>query len=165
MYEASNNNETLQEDDEPNEEIDEIQDTLTQSKKNPTGNDYFAGAMLANGIVWVWMQALSLFRAQTSLISSKLLTDISFIVYILGAYLAVTQVGKRTNTQHLIVGLKTAIFSWVMAIVIMLTMAAEPTFSLAIALLVCFLAGGILGGYMLVRKRLEARRKNLKASS
>ena len=104
MYEASNSNETLPEDNGHDEKIDEIQDTLTQSKKNPTGNDYFAGAMLANGIVWVWMQALSLFRAQTSLISSKLLTDISFIVYILGAYLAVTQVGKRTNTQHLIVG-------------------------------------------------------------
>lgn len=165
MYEASSNNETLPEDDEHDEEIDNIKNTLNQSKKNPTGNDYFAGAMFANGIVWVWMQALSLFRAQTSLIPSKFLADISFIVYILAVYLAVLQVGKRTDSQHLIVGLKTAIFSWVMAVVIMVTMAAEPTFSLAISLLVCFLSGGILGGYMLVRKRLEVRRKKLEASS
>jgi hypothetical protein len=165
MYEATSKNESLPEDDEYDEEIDEIQDTLTQPKKNPTGNDYFAGAMLANGIVWVWMQALSLFRAQTSSIPLTFLADISFVVYIFGAYLAVSQVGKRTDTGHLIVGLKTAIYSWVMAIVIMFTMAAEPTFSLAIVLLVCFLAGGILGGYMLVRKRLKERRKNLEASS
>ena len=121
--------------------------------------------MLANGIIWIWMQALSLFRNQASQIPTSLLADISYIIYILGGYLAAQQVSKRADSQHLKVGVKTALYSFAMTIFIMLTMSSEPSFTLLTSIMLCQFAGGILGGYMHIRKRLQRRQLELEASS
>ncbi|MCW4050259.1 MAG: hypothetical protein NWE89_11060 [Candidatus Bathyarchaeota archaeon] len=133
--------------------------------KIPTQTDYLAGAMLANGIVWVWMQALSLFRGVTSQLPIRLLTDASFLVYVFAGYFSASQVGKRADTKHLNVGLRTAGYSWIGSLIIMFTMASEPTLSLAVTLLICFVAGSVVGGYMIIRRRLQKRRQTLEASS
>ncbi len=127
--------------------------------KQPNINDYVAGAMLANGLVWVWMQGLALFREYTSQVPAALLADLSYVIYILAAYIASRQVCKRADVKHLLVGLKLAAASWVMGVFIMFTLAQEPDASLMVALLLCFAAGCTLGGYMTVRARLKGLRK------
>jgi len=131
----------------------------TSKPKQPNINDYVAGAMLANGVVWIWMQALSVFRDYTSQVPPALLADMSYVVYILGGYYASRQVCKRADEKYLIVGLKLAAASWVMGVFIMFTLAPEPDARLMVALLVCFAAGCVLGGYMTVRARLNRRRR------
>jgi putative membrane protein (TIGR04086 family) len=160
MNEESIDDETVEDD---QESIEEKEDSPTP--KEPTRTDYMAGAMLANGIIWVWMQALSLFRAQASKIPTSLLADISYIIYILGGYFAAQQVSNRADSQHLKVGVKTALYSFAMTIFIMLTMSSEPSFTLLTSIMLCLFAGGILGGYMHIRKRLQRRQLELEASS
>jgi len=58
-----------------------------------------------------------------------------------------------------LVGLKLAAVSWVMGIFIMFTLAPMPDVRLMMVLLICFAAGGALGGYMTVRARLRSRRQ------
>ena len=109
--------------------------------------------MLANGVVWMWMQAPSVFREYTSQVPAVLLADMGYVVYILGGYYASRQVCKRADEKHLIVGVKLAATSWVMGVFIMFTLAPELDARLMFALLVCFTAGCVLGGYMTVRTR------------
>lgn len=120
----------------------------------PSMNDFLAGAMLANGITWIWMQAVPvLFKEANSLVVS-LLSDVSYIVYVYSGYIASIQVCKRADTNHLNVGLRQAGWAWVMSLIIMETM-YEFSGGLALVLIICFAAGGFLGGYMTVRKRLN----------
>ena len=139
--------------------MDQSNITETSKPKQPNINDYMAGAMLANGVVWIWMQGLGMFREYTSQVPAALLADLSYIVYIAGAYYASRQVCKRADEKHLIAGLKLAAASWVMGILITFTLAPEPSVPLMLALLVCFAAGCTLGGYMAVKARLRKRRE------
>ena len=133
--------------------------------RKPNNTDYLAGAMLANGIIWIWMQALSLIGEDVFIVPKGLLTDLSFLIYIFGGYYAASQVCKRADTQHLIVGLKTAGYASVMAMVIMLTMISQLNIGIVLSISISLLAGGVLGGYMHIRKRLQRRRLELEASS
>jgi len=135
-----------------------------KSPREPNNTDYLAGAMLANGIVWIWMQALSLIGENVFIIPKGLLTDLSFIIYIFGGYYAATQVCKRADTQHLIVGLKTAGYASVMALLVMLTMISQLNIGIVLSISISLFAGGFLAGYMHVRKRLQKRRLELEAS-
>ncbi|OGD55716.1 hypothetical protein A3K81_04430 [Candidatus Bathyarchaeota archaeon RBG_13_60_20] len=139
--------------------MDQSNDTGAPRPKQPNINDYMAGAMLANGVVWIWMQSLGLFREYTSHVPAALLADLSYVVYVAGAYYASRQVCKRADEKHLIVGLKLAAASWVMGVLIMFTLAPEPDGPLMLALLLCFAAGGILGGYITVKAQLKKRRE------
>lgn len=160
--------------DETKEET-EAEDTLEQDAeaeeekpkgpREPNNTDYLAGAMLANGIIWIWMQALSLIGEDVFIVPKGLLTDLSFLIYIFGGYYAASQVCKRADTQHLIVGLKTAGYASVMAMVIMLTMISQLNIGIVLSISISLLAGGVLGGYMHIRKRLQRRRLELEASS
>ena len=147
------------------QDFEEEENHSSTVSKEPTNNDYMAGAMLANGIIWVWMQALSLFRAQASQLPIKLLADLSYIVYVFGGFFAAYQVCKRADSQHLKVGVKTALYSFALTIFIMLTMSSEPSFTLLVSIMLCLFAGGILGGYMHIRSRLQKRQQELEASS
>ena len=132
------------------EETPETLEPVVQSE-----NDFMAGAMMANGIVFVWMQALSVFRQYTSQISPRVLVDASYIIYILAGYLASRQVTKRAKREHLKAGLKTAAYSTIMGLLILSTMNSEQTLGLAITLGICYFAGSILGSYMEIRARLK----------
>lgn len=133
--------------------------------KEPNNTDYLAGAMLANGIIWIWMQALSLIGEDALIVPKSLLADLSFLIYIFGGYCAATQVCKRADTGHLIVGLKTAGYASVMALVIMLTMISQLNIGIALSISICLFVGAVLAGYMRIRKRLQSRRLEFEASS
>ncbi len=126
-----------------------------QMIREPTTTDYLAGAMLANGIVWIWLQALATFKGLFSQIPVGILADISYVIYLAGATIASKQVCKRADSKHLVVGLKFAGFSWAMALFMMMSMAPQPTMGLVITFIVCFAAGGIAGAYWVIRDRLK----------
>lgn len=146
-------------------ETEEAEKPQVESLRAPNNTDYLAGAMLANGIVWIWMQALSLIGEDAFIVPKGLLTDLSFLIYIFGGYYAATQVCKRADTGHLIVGLKTAGYASAMALVIMLTMISQLNIGIALSISISLFAGGILAGYMRIRERLQKRRVELEASS
>jgi hypothetical protein len=146
-------------------EAEQAEKPQVESIREPNNTDYLAGAMLANGIVWIWMQALSLIGEDAFILPKSLLADLSFLIYIFGGYYAATQVCKRADTGHLIVGLKTAGYASAMALVIMLTMISQLNIGIALSISISLFAGCVLAGYMYVRKRLQKRRLELEASS
>lgn len=129
-----------------------------QEKRAPELSDYIAGAMLANGIVWIWLQALSSMRNFFSRIPVGLLADISFIIYLLAGIIASYQVCKKASSGHLIVGVKFAAFAWALSLFIMMSNLPEPTIGMATIFLVCFAAGGIAGAYLSLRSHLRRTR-------
>lgn len=132
-------------------------------RKEPSLNDYLAGAMLANGVIWMWMQLIQIFGSRIS--EYSIIADLSFIVFILAGYVAAFQVGKRIDVGHLTAGLKTAGYGLIMALIIMYTSWPAASSRLALTLMICLVFGGVLGGYMNIRRRIKLRRRDLKASS
>lgn len=147
---AEEENQVQQDEEEEDIEAPETTEPVAQSE-----NDFMAGAMMANGIVFVWMQALSVFRQYVSQLPPRVLVDASYVIYILAGYLASRQVTKRANREHLKAGLKTAAYSTIMGLLILSTMNSEQTLGLAITLGICYFAGGILGSYMETKARLK----------
>lgn len=134
------------------EEAAEVPEPVAQSE-----NDFMAGAMMANGIVFVWMQALSVFRQYASQLPPRFLVDVSYIIYLLAGYIASRQVTKRAKRDYLKAGLKTAAYSTVMGLLILSSMNSDQTVSLSITLGICYFAGGILGSYIETKARLKRR--------
>jgi ABC-type amino acid transport system permease subunit len=114
--------------------------------------------MLANGIVWTWLQGLSAMRGFFSKVPVGLLADISFVIYLLSGIVASYQVCKKASSNHLAVGVKFALFAWGLSLLIMLSMVTEPSIGMATTLLVCFAGGGIAGAYLSLRSRLRRPR-------
>jgi hypothetical protein len=121
----------------------------------PRVTDYVAGAILANGFVWMWLEGLNNLSAIFSKVPVGLLADVSFVIYLSGGILSSYLVCKRTSTGHLFVGLKLAALAWIISLFFMLSAAAEPTIGLALTLLACFAAGGIAGAYLALRSTLR----------
>jgi hypothetical protein len=139
----------------PDEEVTEAPETTVPVVQSE--NDFMAGAMMANGIVFVWMQALSVFRQYVSQLPPRVLVDASYVIYILAGYLASRQVTKRAKGKYLKAGLKTAGYSTIMGLLIISTMNSEPGIGFAVILGVCYFAGSILGSYMETKARLKKR--------
>lgn len=135
--------------------MDDNKKPATTVERKPTTNDYLAGAMLANGIVWIWNQALRTMPNFFSQVPPGILADITYVIYLIAAIVASNQVCTRASSMHLIVGIKSALFSWVLSLIIMLSMAPNPTIGLALSLLLCFLAGGVVGAYLIIQFRLN----------
>jgi hypothetical protein len=127
---------------------------IYERERTPNTTDYLAGGMLANGFVWIWNQALAKMDI-FSRIPPNILADVSFIVYFLGAFLASNLVCKRASSKHLSVGIKFALISWVMSLIIMLSMVAESTIGYSFSMLLLFLGGGITSSYLATRARLK----------
>lgn len=140
----------------PDEEVEaEEAEPETVPPPGQPDSDFMAGAMLANGIVFVWMQALSVFRGYTSQLPPWVLVNFSYVIYILGGYVASRQVTKRTKREHLKAGLKTAGYSTVMALLIISSLDSGLDIGFAAVLGICFFAGSVLGSYMETKARLS----------
>lgn len=126
--------------------------------RNPSVTDYFAGAMLANGIVWIWLQALSNLSEIFSKAPIGLLADASFLIYIAGGIVSSYLVCTRTTSGHLLVGLKLSALAWVVSLFFIFTSPAEPNLGFVLALLACFVAGGVAGAYLALRRMLRRTR-------
>jgi len=150
-------------DEEEDEEVD-FSEPETTTSTEPTSNDYMAGAILANGIIWLWLQSLQMFSGFTSRISPSILADFTAVTIVVAGFISSQQVAKRSERNQLIVALRSALYSWAGSLFMMLTSPnASITFSLI--LLVCLLVGGVLGSYMLIQMRINERKRKLQASS
>lgn len=127
---------------------------IRERERTPNRNDYLAGGMLANGVIWFWNQALATISV-FSKIPSSIMAYITFIVYFLGAIIASNLVCRRASSKHLIVGIKFALISWFLSIIIMLSMVTQPTLGYAFFLLILFLGGGLTSSYLVTRSRLK----------
>jgi len=121
----------------------------------PNFNDYMAGAMIANGVIWIWGQLLGDFEGLFSGIPMGVLADISYVLYLSVTVVASMLVCGRASTGHLMVGARFAGTAWVLSLFIMITTAPNPTLGLAFALLVIFAMGGIAGAYLTIRRRMR----------
>jgi hypothetical protein len=119
--------------------------------------DYLAGAILANGLIWIWALTLASFRDFFSRFPPILVADISYLLYLTAGGLSSYLVSMRASTRHLIVSLKVAALSWLLSLLLMLSLASRPTLGLALVLLACFTGGGIAGGYLALRRRMRSR--------
>ncbi len=128
---------------------------MTEEERAPNLYDYLAGAILANGFVWIWAQILPHLKR----IPATLLAEASYIIYLAGGIATSYLVCKRTSSKHLLVGIKLAVLTWVFSIFLMLNIAADPTFGLAIALFIIFMGGGVAGAYLALRSTLRPRKE------
>jgi hypothetical protein len=127
---------------------------VSQRKDMPELADYLAGAILANGLIWIWALTLASFRGFFSRFPPILVADISYLLYLTAGGVSSYLVSMRASTRHLIVSLKVAALSW------LLSLASRPTLGLALVLLACFTGGGIAGGYLALRRRMRSRRSS-----
>ena len=155
-------NREINENDEPEtEETPETEKVL----KEPTSNDYMAGALLANGIIWLWMQSLTMFSGFMNRIPPALLVDLTYVTFIIAGFISSQQVAKRSDKNQLIVSLRSALYSWAASLFMMLSMSGSPTFSFALIVLVCLMIGAVVGSYMLIRSRISERRRLIAEAS
>lgn len=155
-------NREIAENDEP-----ETEETQAPEKtiREPTSNDFMAGALLANGIIWLWMQSLTMFNEFMSRINPTILADFTYVTIIIAGFISSQQVAKRSDTNQLIVALRSALYSWAGSLLMMLSMAGGPTYSFALIILVCLLIGAVVGTYMLIRTRISERRRLIAEAS
>lgn len=155
-------NREINENDEPEtEETPETEKVL----KEPTSNDYMAGALLANGIIWLWMQSLTMFSGFMNRIPPALLVDLTYVTFIIAGFISSQQVAKRSDKNQLIVSLRSALYSWAASLFMMLSMSGSPTFSFALIVFVCLMIGAVVGSYMLIRSRISERRRLIAEAS
>lgn len=148
---------------EDEEEVD-FSEPETTTSTEPISNDYMAGAILANGIIWLWLQSLQMFSGFTSRISPSILADFTAVTIVIAGFISSQQVAKRSKRNQLIVALRSALYSWVGSLFMMLT-SPNASIAFSLILLVCLLAGGVLGSYMLIQMRINERKRKLQASS
>ncbi len=159
--------------DEENKEISENDEPETEEApatekvvREPTSNDYMAGALLANGIIWLWMLSLNLFRNLLSRYNPVILVDLTALTFGVAGFISSQQVSKRSDKNQLIVSLRSALYSWAGSLIMMITgNITTPTISLALTILVCLLAGAVAGSYMLIRMRISERRRLMAEAS
>lgn len=123
--------------------------------RTPSTTDYLAGAMLANGVVWIWLQSLDNLSTMFSKVPLGLLVDASFLIYLAGGVVSSYLVCMRTTSGHLLVGVKLSALAWVISLFFVLTSPAEPTLGFVLSLLVCFVAGGVAGAYLALKRMLR----------
>jgi len=126
----------------------------------PDVNDYLAGAILANGFIWIWNLILRQFRIPLSRLPVMLLADISLAIYLLAGGVSAYLVGRRASRRHLIVSLKVSFLSWLLSILLVLSMALKPIVGSIIIFLLCLHVGGVAGGYFALKRRLRRRAEN-----
>lgn len=156
--------ENLDEEEDAGVEAVESTEPETKASIEPTGNDYMAGAILANGIIWLWLQSLQMFSGFTSRINPSILADFTAVTIVIAGFISSQQVAKRSERNQLIVALRSALYSWAGSLFMMLT-SPNASITFALILLVCLLAGGVLGSYMLIQMRINERKRRLQASS
>lgn len=132
---------------------------LSEKKRKPTLNDYLAGAVLANGLVWIWLRLLGSIGEITSNPYLGVLSLLTLVICILSGTLASYQVCKRAQAEQLIVGIKVAGLSWIFSPFIIFPMIQESFVNVAITILVCFSLGGVAGAYLAIKARLRRPRE------
>jgi len=121
---------------------------LTAKARTPKIFDYFAGAILTNGLA-----TMAIYLAAWEPFFQYLLIILWFIAAGVSSYL----VCMRTSKQHLLVGAKTAVASIALGVVMIPTLQGLDLFILA-QILVCYLIGSIGGAYYALREQIKRQK-------
>lgn len=119
--------------------------TLDRDKR-PSITDYMAGAVLAYGIVYFWIELKTFYDPPWVL---------AYIMYYLASLIPSYLVCKRTGAAELPVAIRSVLISWALVIVNLWAFTQGNTTSLFILLLVMFLLGGATSAYISLRRRLK----------
>jgi uncharacterized membrane protein HdeD (DUF308 family) len=122
---------------------------LTDVERKPKLFDYFAGAILTNGLA-----TAAIYLAAWELLFQYLLIPLLFLAAGVATYL----VCMRTTRNHLVTGAKTAVVSIILGFIMVPTMQSLELSSLTL-ILVCYLGGSIGGAYYALRTQMKARKK------
>ena len=121
---------------------------MTKVERRPVVFDYFAGGLLTSGLIWFWLQFISYFTDPT-------IASLTGPVFIAASAVSTYLVCKRTTRGHLAVGVKTALSSWLVTVLILLSFGLELDISLILILLVCFVLGGLVAAYITLKDRFR----------
>ena len=99
-----------------------------------------------------------------SRIPPALLVDLTYVTFIIAGFISSQQVAKRSDSNQLIVSLRSALYSWAGSLLMMLSMPSS-TLSFALIVFVCLMIGAIVGTYMLIRSRISERRRLITEAS
>ncbi len=128
----------------------------TEVEKAPTLRDYLAGAVLANSLAWLVLGLMPSFAADPLLLILML-----FLTYMLGTIIAGYSVARKAFQNHMKIGLKTGLGSFIFHIYVFMGvidwLSGRRLLHLLdhLLILVVFVLGGLLGAFLY--KRLSSR--------
>jgi len=118
-------------------------------KKTPTLKDYLAGAALANSLAWLTLCVTAFFE-----IDLTTLVQLLFLTYMFGTIIAGYLVTRKASEDHLKVGLKTGLGSFVFHIYVFMGVLELITGKRVLQLLdhllilAVFISGGFVGAFL-----------------
>lgn len=111
--------------------------------------DYVAGGLLSGGIAWFWSVVLNYLINMVSYESEDFFYFLSIVIYIAISFSISFLVSKKFERGHVVIGLKTSLFSWAVIIFILFPPGGKVTQAITIfysTLFFCMIIGGYLGG-------------------
>lgn len=111
--------------------------------------DYVAGGVLSGGMAWIWSVALNYLISLELFERVETLYPLSIGVYIIIAFSTSFLVSKRFEKGHVVIGLKTSLFSWAAIIFTNIPPGGKVTTAITLfysTLFFCMILGGYLGG-------------------
>jgi len=111
--------------------------------------DYVAGGALSGGMAWIWSMFINHLINIEFLENKEVLYLLSIVFYIFIAFLTSFLVSKRFDRGHVLIGLKTSLFSWATIIFIYIPSGGDiskATILFYSTLFFCMILGGYLGG-------------------
>jgi len=120
---------------------------LTQAERKPVIFDYFAGGLLTSSMVWFWLQFIAYFP--------DIPIESLGLFYIAASAASTYLVCRRTTRGQLGVGLKTALASWVITVLILLSFRLELNTDFLIQLSIGYFFGSMVAAYLALRSRLK----------
>jgi len=122
---------------------------MASAERSPKIFDYFAGAILTNGL-----GTMAIYLAAFEPFFEYLLIPLWCLAAAVSTYL----VCKRTTKDHLLTGVKAAVASIALGVVMMPTMQGLEIGSLVL-IFVCFLIGSIIGAYYALKEQLKRKKQ------
>ena len=122
------------------------------AKKTPTLKDYLAGAVLANSLAWLTLG-----------ITLQARGEVLFLMYLSGVILAGYLVARKAFQNHIKVGLKTGLGSFIfhiyvfMGVIELITGHRLLNMVDHLLILAIFISGGSIGAFLC--KQLSSRKK------
>ncbi|MBS7620253.1 hypothetical protein KEJ21_06390 [Candidatus Bathyarchaeota archaeon] len=126
---------------------------IQKDVKKPNLNDYMAGALLSNGIIWMWAMAVNILQPFMPTEDGFILGSVTFIVFIGAGIIASYLVIKRSSSDYLKVLLKLVASEIIFSIIFILSF-VNPSVELITVLFFSFVVGGLVGLYLAARPKL-----------
>ncbi len=122
---------------------------MTAPERTPKLFDYFAGAILTNGLA-----TAAIFLAAWEILFQYLLIPLLLLSAAVATYL----VCMRTTKNHLVTGAKTAVLSIFLGFIMVPAMQSLEVASLVL-ILGCYIAGSIGGAYLALREQIKRKKQ------